>query len=275
MSSPTRSALIGLVLASSVAGAFVPSALAKDFYTRKRIDGRWVYGEFPKKGSQAEKDQAAQPAPAGTAAATAAPAPAAASPPFTLGLHFAPPTQPVVSADPAVESQAATTGSIRERRSRRHAAQQKRRAEPVQLAERDRVRVEDSKPELRRTAASAVPAAAPPPPSAAAPASPAPAAMAAVEPRFASLPASTEKPAESVADPKKRLADALAAKAAALASGSIASASDPIPAPKAEPASVNYDYKKGIKTVIYANGKVDEEPFDPATMKALAATTPR
>ncbi|HEY0570645.1 MAG TPA: hypothetical protein VGD16_03815 [Enterovirga sp.] len=274
MSSPTRSALIGLVLASSVAGAFVPSALAKDFYTRKRIDGRWVYGEFPKKGSQAEKDQAAQPAPAGTAAAPAAPAPAAASTPFTLGLHFAPPTQPVVPADPAVESQAATTGSIRERRSRRHAAQQQRRAEPLRVAERDRVRVEDSKPELRRTADNAVPAVAPPP-SAAAPASPAPAAMAAVEPRFASLPASTEKPAESVADPKKRLADALAAKAAALASGSIASASDPIPAPKAEPASVNYDYKKGIKTVIYANGKVDEEPFDPATMKALAATTPR
>ena len=272
MSIPTRSALIGLVLASSIAGAFVPSALAKDFYTRKRVDGRWVYGEFPKKGSQAEKDQAAQPAPAATATAT--PAPAAASTPFTLGLHFAQPIQPVAPADEAVEGQAATTGSIRGRRARRHAAQEKRRAEPLRVAERDRVRGRDAKPELRRTADSAVPAAAPPP-SAAAPASPGPAVMASAEPRFASLPASTEKPAESNADSKKRLADALAAKAAALASGTIASASDPIPAPKAEPASVNYDYKTGIKTVIYANGKIEEEPFNPATMKALAAPAPR
>jgi hypothetical protein len=111
-----------------------------------------------------------------------------------------------------------------------------------------------------------------------APKKPAPAARGAVAPeaRFASLPAPApvEKPADPPADPSRRLADALAVKAAALASGVITSAAEPIPQPKVEPVSVTYDYKTGIKTVSYANGKVEEERFDPGTMKALAATAP-
>src|SRR3954471_15916387 len=101
-----RSALIGLVLASTASGALATSALAKDFYTRKRVNGHWVYGEFPKKGSQAGRDQTAQPAQA-TATADATPAPAATS--YGLGLHFPPQVQP---APPALSAEIAdvTTG---------------------------------------------------------------------------------------------------------------------------------------------------------------------
>jgi hypothetical protein len=267
-----RSALIGVVLASSVSGVLVTSALAKDFYTRKRVNGHWVHGEFPKKGSQAQRNQggqqAAQPAQA-TATAEAAPAPAAS---YGLGLHFPPQVQ---SAGPAASAETAdvTTGSIRERRSRRHASRSERRAES-RAARREKLREADASPAPRRSAKMAEQAKTEP----SAPKKPAPAARAAVAPeaRFASLPAPApvEKPADPPADPSRRLADALAVKAAALASGVITSAAEPIPQPKVEPVSVTYDYKTGIKTVSYADGKVDEERFDPGTMKALAATAP-
>jgi hypothetical protein len=256
---PTRSALIGLVLASSVSGALVPAALAKDFYTRKRIDGRWVEGEFPKKGSQAERDQAAQPVAPPAQAAVAAPAAPAASTPFTLGLHFAPPAQPAAP-NPADANLDVATGSIRERPSRRNVAPREKRAQSERRVNQEKVRDAETKAAPRPAAQTTTPAV-----TAAAPA----------EPRFASLSAPAEKPADPAPDPTKRLADALTAKAAALATGVITSAGDPIPQPKAEPASVNYDYKTGIKTVIYANGTMEEEPFDPATMKALATSPAR
>jgi hypothetical protein len=263
-----RSALIGVVLASSVSGVLVTSALAKDFYTRKRVNGHWVHGEFPKKGSQAQRNQggqqAAQPAQA-TATAEAAAAPAAS---YGLGLHFPPQVQP---AGPAASAETAdvTTGSIRERRSRRHASRSERRAES-RAARREKLREADASPAPRRSAKMAEQAKTEP----AAPKKPAPVAREATAPeaRFASLPAPA--PVEKPADPSRRLADALAVKAAALASGVITSAAEPIPQPKVEPVSVTYDYKTGIKTVSYANGKVEEERFDPGTMKALAATAP-
>jgi hypothetical protein len=269
-----RSALIGLVLASTASGALATSALAKDFYTRKRVNGHWVYGEFPKKGSQAGRDQAAQPGaqPAqATATAEAPPAPATATS-YGLGLHFPPQVQP---AGPAASAETAdvTTGSIRERRSRRHASRSERRAES-RAARRERVREADATPAPRRSAKNAEQARI----ERAAAIKPSPVAREVVVPeaRFASLPAPAPvtKPADPPADPSKRLADALAVKAAALASGVITSAAEPIPQPKVEPVSVTYDYKTGIKTVSYADGKVDEERFDPGTMKALAATAP-
>lgn len=269
-----RSALIGLVLASTASGALATSVLAKDFYTRKRVNGHWVYGEFPKKGSQAERNQAAhqgaQPAQA-TPTADASPAPAAPAS-YGLGLHFPPQVQPTPPATSA-ETAAVTTGSIRERRSHRHASRSERRAE-ARAARHEKVREADAAPAPRRSAKKVQLARIePPPPSKPALATREPAAP---DARFASLPdaAPIEKPVTPPADASKRLADALVVKAAALASGVITSAAEPIPQPKVEPVSVTYDYKTGIKTVSYANGKVDEERFDPTTMKALAATAP-
>jgi hypothetical protein len=270
-----RSALIGLVLASTASGALATSALAKDFYTRKRVNGHWVYGEFPKKGSQAGRDQTtaqpgAQPLQA-AASAEAAPAPAAPTS-YGLGLHFPPQVQPA-PATASAEVADVTTGSIRERRSRRHASRSERRAES-RAARHEKVREADATPAPRRSAKRDEPAKIEP--AAASKAAPVPREAAAPEARFASLPAPAPiaRPVDPPVDPSKRLADALAVKAAALASGVITSAAEPIPQPKVEPVSVTYDYKTGIKTISYANGKVDEERFDPGTMKALAATAP-
>jgi hypothetical protein len=66
------------------------------------------------------------------------------------------------------------------------------------------------------------------------------------------------------------LAEALKAKAQALASGLIANVNQPLPALRAEPVSVTYDYRTGIKTTAYASGALDEQPFDSAGIRSLS-----
>jgi hypothetical protein len=75
-----------------------------------------------------------------------------------------------------------------------------------------------------------------------------------------------------VGDRYTRLAQGLTAKAEALASGLIGSVNDPLPKPRADPVSVTYDYKTGIKTVAYSGGSFHEELFNPTTMRHHAAT---
>jgi hypothetical protein len=262
---PIRSTLVGLLLASSFSGALMPSALSKDFYTRKRVNGRWVYGEFPKKGSQAEQDRAAQ-----QTSQPGQPTPAApAAPSYGLGLHFpqqvqTPATNQAQAEQASPSDNVAATGSLRHRR-RQVARLGKAPAARTRPA-RERAQEGNAHPEVRKKPEQVAPQAA-----SRAVASAAPADDKARSPSTPSAPA--EQAGDVAFDQTKRLAQALVAKAAALASGTISSAAEPLPKPKAEPVSVNYDYKKGVKTVVYANGAREEEPFDPATMKGLAATT--
>jgi hypothetical protein len=75
----------------------------------------------------------------------------------------------------------------------------------------------------------------------------------------------TESPPETTADHYKHLAEALAAKARALASGLISSVTEPLPPPKVEPVLVADDYLTGVKTVAYSSGTLDEERFNTTT----------
>src|SRR3979411_999980 len=88
--------LISVIVAGIATPTILSSAEAKDFYIRKRINGRWVEGFFPKKHSRStlaprEVQPPIQP--------TAVPEPARTASiasifPFKLGLHFSPETQP-------------------------------------------------------------------------------------------------------------------------------------------------------------------------------------
>ena len=256
------------------------SADAKDYYTRKRIGGRWVDGYFPKKHSrstlatrevQPPIQPTAVPEPARTASITSIFA-------FKLGLHFSPETQPtsgpaglqsVNETEPRGETDEVTTGSTtkayRARKGRaerrelrrsvvlqREAKRRETAARAVQKHERTVFQItrletrgyERAEQHAKSTALKS---------SDVAPASPA---------------VSTQT---STLSRSQLLAEALTAKAQALASGLITNVNEPLPAPGAEPVSVTYDYRTGIKTVAYASGAVAEEPFNLTAIRGLAA----
>jgi pyruvate/2-oxoglutarate dehydrogenase complex dihydrolipoamide acyltransferase (E2) component len=92
-----RAALIVAFLGGGVPAAylFVGTADAKEYYTRKRVNGRWITGRFPKRSAEKPKiatsqapteaaEEAPSPAPAKPAPATAAPAPASPLPPTVV-----------------------------------------------------------------------------------------------------------------------------------------------------------------------------------------------
>src|SRR3954454_5420031 len=91
-----RSALISVIVAGMTTPTMLSSAEAKDYYTRKRINGHWVEGYFPKKNS---RSTSAKPEVQPPLQPTAVPEPAKTASiasifPFKLGLHFSPETQP-------------------------------------------------------------------------------------------------------------------------------------------------------------------------------------
>src|SRR3954469_20481387 len=117
----SRVAVIWLGLSSAFSATVIPS-LGADFYTRKRINGRWVEGYFPKESARARPNRDAQSA----VPATQGPEPTvttATEPPPTLGLHFSAPNQqePGQASREGVEdpqlptSEVVTTGSTRVR----------------------------------------------------------------------------------------------------------------------------------------------------------------
>lgn len=273
----TRSALISLVLASSVATVPLQSAESKDYYTRKRINGRWVEGFFPKKHTRTlgerevpaagQPQQSAEPAKTTTLASIL---------PFTLGLHFTQ-QKPVEAASvgaqaatqPGQEPEEVTTGSTLkapivnrsrvERRALRQAERGERRAKRREFQAIGAVshrpeQVEShraSADSRRRLVAEQIDSAA-------------------VKRADAPSARPNMSDATRVADHYKRLGEVLAAKAEALAAGLITSVNQPLPAPGAEPVSVTYDYRTGIKTIAYASGALEEQPFNLAAVRSLS-----
>jgi hypothetical protein len=271
------SALISLIVAGLVTPVMLWSAESKEFYTRKRIKGHWVQGYFQKKHSRkivvrravrSVVQAAALPEPAETA-------PVASIFPFKLGLHFSPEPPPtsaqagpqlVKEAEPGSEPDGVTTGSTK----KTYSARQSRRAErwelrrwreakrretvaravqkhertALQVARLDTRGVERAEQHANDTAAKSSDVAAPSP---------------------------TVSTQTSTRSRYELLAEALTAKAQALASGLITNVSQPIPTRRPEPISVTYDYRTGIKTVAYTSGALDEEPFDLAAMRSLPA----
>jgi hypothetical protein len=276
----TSTAVISLIVAGFATPTMLSSAYAKDYYTRKRINGRWIQGYFPKKYAQSavalrEVQPPVQPLVVPEPARTAT---MSSIFPIKLGLHFSPETPPasaqagsqsVSGAQPGAEQYEVTTGSTtktysaRERRAEsrelrrsmavlREAKRREASSRAVQKRERTGsqiTRLETHGYErIERHANSA--------------------ALRSGDIAPATSTVSTET---SIRTRSQLLAEALKAKAQALASGVIANVNEPLPARKAEPVSVTYDYRTGIKTVAYASGELNEEPFNLAALRSLSA----
>ena len=268
----TRIAVTALFLTSAVSAAIVSSGEAKEFDARKRINGRGVEGYFPKESAETRQDRDAQAAM--TSAQGAEPTgtpPPPADPPFTLGLHFSaakqqePGQAPLEGLEPQrpASSEVRTTRSTDPRASKRLSRSEKRvvttrhperrAAKAGQEHERKAskpAQAQITKPDAKSKTQSSSSA------------DPAPAS-----------PAANESTPETTTDRYKRLAEALVAKARALASGLISSVSEPLPPPKVEPVLVADDYLTGIKTFAYSSGSLNEERFSPNAMEGLAAET--
>ena len=272
------SALISIIVAGWMAPTMLSSAEAKDYYTRKRINGRWVEGYFPKNHSRnavltREVQPPVQPAvlPEPTRTGTIA-----SILPFKLGLHFSPETpatsaqvgpQSVNGAEPQGEPKEVITGSTTktysahrtsaERRERRRSIVVQREATRRQtvaraLQKRERAGLQTTRLETRSFGRAEQHAT-----------------SAALKSRDVVSASPTVSTQTSTRSRYELLAEALTAKAQALASGLITNVNQPLPAPRAEPVSVTYDYRTGIKTIAYASGAFNEEPFNLTAVRSL------
>ena len=249
-----RAVFVGVVAYgyfASVAPEFgvigVGVAEAKSYYTRKRINGAWVKGKFPKRGAL-NKSHAAT-SKGGRHSKTAAL-------PATTGSLSA--ASEFVMAATAAASPAAT-----------QAGPSQQRAWPTQTS----ATAHPSAPVQQGSAVvqtSATPGALAPQTVLTGPALP-------VARTPALVPMATgahEPPLVSPSDEQRlsKLREALQARANSLASGGGGSGITVRPAP--EPQSVTFDFKSGVKTTIFADGTIVEDAFDVAALRGMASTPP-
>jgi hypothetical protein len=222
-------------------------AEAKSYYTRKRVNGVWVKGKFPKRGgltksrgatAKAERHSRSAALPATTGSLSAAsdyvtvPATVAPSP---VGVQAAPSQQKAW----AIASSAGAHPSAPVQQG--YAIVQPS-AAPGALA-----------PHTVLTGPG-LPGARPP----------------ASAPQMA--PAVHEPPLVSPSDEQRlsKLREALQARASSLASGGSSGAGPTVRATP-EPQSVTFDFKSGVKTTIFADGTIIEDAFDVAALRGMAA----
>jgi hypothetical protein len=264
----TRIAVTALFLTSAVSAAIVSSGEAKEFDARKRINGRGVEGYFPKESAETRQDRDAQAAM--TSAQGAEPTgtpPPPADPPFTLGLHFSAAKQQEPGQTPpeGLEPQRPASSEVRTTRSTDPGASKR-------LSRSEKRVVTTRHPERRAAKAGQEHERKVSKPAQAQITKPDAKSSSSADPAPAS-PAANESTPETTTDRYKRLAEALVAKARALASGLISSVSEPLPPPKVEQVLVADDYLTGIKTFAYSSGSLNEERFSPNAMEGLAAET--
>lgn len=222
-------------------------AEAKSYYTRKRINGVWVKGKFPKRGvltasraatANAERLSKTAALPATTGSLSAAsefvmvPAPAALPSAAAQAGPSPQKTWPMPSAAAAHPSAPVQQGSIIVQSS----------ATPGALA-----------PQTILTSPGLPVARAPAP----------------------TAPGLHEPPLVSPSDEQRlsKLREALQARASSLANGGGSGtglAVRPIP----EPQSVTFDFKSGVKTTIFADGTIVEDTFDVAAVRGMASIPP-
>ncbi|HEV2557666.1 MAG TPA: hypothetical protein VGU45_03475 [Microvirga sp.] len=271
----------------------VGAAQAKDFYTRKKIDGKWVTGVFPKKGSKLEAELAAK---------AAAPQPAPEPPqPTLLGLNipgidltYRPPmssqraqaqAQPAQSQAPQAQSQPEQTASVDDAALERTAYTGTRTSRRNRTIEgtpgvQDRPAVAESvkaEPRRTRTVRSAEPKRER---VAERRSRPTAAERRRADEEFAAAvaqPTRTAEPALPAAAQgyapildNSELLTALQRKARAIVAdeagvtGSVTPAATVRPAQAVRPVrTVTIDYEAGIKTTIYQDGTIEEEAARP------------
>ena len=225
-------------------------AEAKSYYTRKRVNGVWVKGKFPKRGAPNKSHAATSKAgghsktaalPVTTGSLSAAsefvtvPAAAAPSP---AAVQVGAPQQkawPIASSAGAHPSAPVQQGSAIVQTS----------AAPGALAPHTVL------------AGPGLPAARPP----------------ALVPQMA--PAPQEPPLVSPSDEQRlsKLREALQARANSLASGG-GGGSGLTVRETPQPQSVTFDFKSGVKTTIFADGTIVEDAFDVAALRGMASTPP-
>ncbi len=174
-------------------------AEAKDYYTKKRVNGRWISGRFPKRSASRASvaDKADAEAPAASRAGLATATSRAAAAPGTTPAS----PQPLEGAAAAMRP-------------------------------------------TSRQPTTPIPQVQPAQPAASAPLVPHP-----------------------EGERLDKLRQALQARANALTTASVAPDTRQAP----EPQSVSLDFRSGIKTTLFSDGTMVQEPFDVAAMKALAA----
>ncbi|HEX2727137.1 MAG TPA: hypothetical protein VHN20_15060 [Beijerinckiaceae bacterium] len=225
-------------------------AEAKSFYTRKRVNGVWVKGKFPKRNALNKSHEASSKRSRRSRSAAL---------PVTTGSLSAAPEYVMVPAAAAPSSAAVETGRAPHR------------AWPMQSAS-----AHPSAPLPQGSAiaqsTSATAGALAPQTVLSNPALPA-ARAPAVVPQMA--PGAHEPPLVSPSDEQRlsKLREALQARASSLATGS-STASLPTLRPTPEPQSVTFDFKSGVKTTIFADGTIVEDAFDVASVRGMASTPP-
>ncbi len=188
----------------------VGTAEARDYYTRKRVNGRWITGRFPRQSSAPNPSQAGleQPLTRPQASGQVSAAPSLSLPPEPEGASR---SRPVLAAATAAQGslaglfEASPSGST-----------------PLAAAPQD-TRL------LNLQAALYV--------------------------RARTLTSESEHALRSLPSP-----------------GSLGSPR-PVPA-SPEPKAVSLDFQSGIKTTVFTDGTLVEEPFDPAALKELAGPHP-
>jgi hypothetical protein len=221
-------------------------AEAKSYYTRKRINGVWVRGRFPKR-SALNKNQAATSKPAVHSSAASVPA-------TTGSLALAP--DGMAAPTLAAPATAAQPGASPHPAWLRSAAP----AQPSPTVQGGTIAQATATPGAfaPQTVLSS-----PVLPDARMPSSP------------AMAPAAHEPPLVPPSDEQRlsKLREALQARANSLANGGSG-----MPAPKLrvapEPQSVTFDFKSGVKTTIFADGTIVEDAFDVAAVKGMASPAP-
>jgi len=188
----------------------VGTAEARDYYTRKRVNGRWITGRFPRQSNAPNPSQA--------------------------GLEQ-PPTRPQasgqVSAAPSLSLPPEPEGALRSR--------------PVLAAA---TAPEDSLAGLFE----------------ASPSGSTPLAAAPQDARLLNLQAALYVRARTLtSEPEHALGS--------LPSPRSLGSPRPVPA-SPEPKAVSLDFQSGIKTTVFTDGTLVEEPFDPAALKGLAGPHP-
>jgi hypothetical protein len=200
----------------------VGTAEARDYYTRKRVNGRWITGRFPRQSSAPNPSQA--------------------------GLEQ-PPTRPQasghVSAAPIMRT--STSSSATRSLSLPLEPEGELRSRPVLAAA---TAPEDSLAGLFE----------------ASPSGSTPLAAAPQDARLLNLQAALYVRARTLtSEPEHALGS--------LPSPRSLGSPRPVPA-SPEPKAVSLDFQSGIKTTVFTDGTLVEEPFDPAALKELAGAHP-
>jgi hypothetical protein len=236
----------------------VSSAEAAQFYTRKRINGRWVTGQFPKSGRTMRSSRTRHVASLRTGRRPVIEVPASAT------LAALPPEirrdaipQETRRAEPVSASMPTTTGTLADRKPVAglpdvEAALVTAAVGPVPPADESGIAAEERVLKLRRALQAR-----------------------ADELKVKSESAPASVPAALALQPTPAAASVPEATSGPLSTNSVAAAPVPSPAPLGRvkvaplvPRSVSYDFETGIKTTVFESSVV-REPFDRAAMRGL------